>query len=78
MKEFQFTYTRCSPDGQILEHIAETISAHTAKSAKHILVKRFGLQNWTPWRETSDGGFVKTRITYAYRGKITIEPIGDT
>ena len=55
----------------------DTLSAHTAKNAKHILVKRFGLQNWTPWRQTETGGFVKTRITYAYRGKITVEPEGN-
>ena len=77
MKQFRLTYTRCTPDGQILEHIAETFSAHTFKSAKHALVKRFGLQNWRPWRQTDSGGFVKTRITYDYRGKILIEPTGE-
>lgn len=69
---FRFIYTRCKPDGTILEHIAETISAHTLRSAKLTLVKRFALQNWTPWRQTADGGYVKTRTTYAYRGKIII------
>ena len=73
MEHFQFTYTRCTPDGRILEHVSETISAHTLKSAKHALVKRFGLQNWRPWRQTDAGGFVKTRITCDYRGKIIIE-----
>ena len=73
MEHFQFTYTRCQSDGTILEHVSETISAHTLKSAKHVLVKRFGLQNWRPWRQTDSGGFVKTRITYDYRGKIIIE-----
>ena len=73
MKQFQFTYTRCSPDGQILEHIAETLSAHTLRSAKLTLVKRFGLQNWTPWRQTADGGFVKTHNSHQYRGKIFLD-----
>ncbi|MCY3744467.1 MAG: hypothetical protein OXH00_25915 [Candidatus Poribacteria bacterium] len=77
MLNFQFTYTRCTPHGTILEHIAETIKAHTVKSAKHALVKRFGLQNWSPWRQTDTGGFVKTRISHDYRGKITIEPTGE-
>ena len=71
MKNFQFTYTRCTPDGTILEHVSETLSAHTLRSAKLTLVKRFGLQNWTPWRKTDDG-YVKTRITYTERGKIII------
>ena len=73
MKHFRFTYTRCEPDGTILEHVAESISAHTLRSAKLTLVKRFGLQNWTPWRQTSNGGFVKTHTAHEYRGKITIE-----
>ena len=77
MHHFQFTYTRTTTDGRILEHISETISAHTMKSAKHSLVKRFGLQNWSPWRQTADGAFVKTRSTYAYRGKITVQHVGD-
>lgn len=72
MLNFRFTYTRCDPHGTILEHITETISAHTIKSAKLTLVKRFALQNWTPWRQTPDGGYVKTHTTYAYRGKIII------
>jgi len=75
MQHFRFTYTRCTPDGQMLEHIVETISGHTAKSVKHALNKRFALQNWTPWRQTADGGFVKTRTTYAYRGKIIVETV---
>lgn len=78
MQHFHFTYTRTTQNGTILEHIAETISAHTLRSAKLTLVRRFALQNWTPWRQTADGGYVKTRTTYAYRGKITVEPIGDT
>ena len=73
MNDFRFTYTRCTPRGDILEHIVDVISAHTVKSAKHALVKRFGLQNWSPWRKASDGGFVKTRNSHAYRGKIVIE-----
>ena len=73
MRTYNFTYTRTTPHGKILEHIVDTISAHTLKSAKHMLVKRFGLQNWTPWRQTSDGGFVKTRTTHAERGKIIVE-----
>ena len=73
MRTYNFTYTRCNPDGQILEHIVETINAWTLKSAKHALVKRFGLQNWTPWRQTDTGGFVKTKTSYAYRGKIIVE-----
>ena len=73
MKQFRFIYTRCTQHGTILEHIVETISVHTLRSAKLTLVKRFALQNWTPWRQTSDGGYVKTRTTYAYRGKITVE-----
>ncbi len=78
MQHFRFTYTRCTPHGTILEHIVETISAHTIKSAKHALVKRFALQNWSPWRQTETGGFVKTRTTHDERGKITIETEGDT
>ena len=78
MKEFQFTYTRCTPHGQILEHIAETLSAWTLRSAKLTLVKRFALQNATPWRQTSDGGFVKTHTTHAERSKIVIEHTGVT
>ena len=77
MKHFQFTYTRCTPHGTILEHTAETLSAHTIKSAKHALVKRFALQNWTPWRQTETGGFVKTRTAHDYRGKIILEPTGE-
>ena len=77
MLNFRFTYTRCAPHGDILEHISDTIAAWTLKSAKHALVKRCGLQNWTPWRQTETGGFVKTRTTHAYRGKITIEPTGE-
>ena len=76
MKHFQFTYTRCTPHGTILEHTAETIASHTIKSAKHALVKRFALQNWTPWRQT-DSGFVKTRTAHDYRGKIILEPTGE-
>ena len=74
MLNFRFTYIRCTPHGRILESIAETISAHTIKSAKHTLVKRFGLQNWSPWRQQSNGGFVKTRNHRDYRGKIIVEP----
>ena len=73
MRTYNFTYTRCTPQGRILEHIVDTLSAYTAKNAKHILVKRFGLQNWTPWRRTETGGFIKTRNTHAYRGKIIVE-----
>lgn len=73
MKHFRFTYTRCAINGTILEHIVETISAHTVKSAKHTLVKRFGLQNWSPWRQTDSGNFVKTRTAHAYSGKIILE-----
>lgn len=71
MKQFRFTYTRCTPHGRILEHVAETIAAHTIKSAKHLLVKRFGLQNWSPWRQI-ENGFVKTGNAHDYRGKIII------
>ncbi|MDE0016062.1 MAG: hypothetical protein OXU51_07750 [Candidatus Poribacteria bacterium] len=71
MPNFQFTYTRCTPHGRILEHTVDTISAHTIKSAKHALVKRFGLQNGSPWRQTANG-FMKTHTAYAYRGKIII------
>ena len=74
MKQFRFTYTRCTPHGTILEHIAETLSAWTLRSAKLTLVKRFGLQNWTPWRQV-EIGYVKTRTTHAERGKITLEEI---
>ena len=72
MREFRFTYTRCTQDGTILEHVVDTISAHTVKSAKHALVKRFGLQNWSPWRSIKNG-FVKTRTAKNERGKIIIE-----
>lgn len=72
MLNFRFTYTRCTPHGTILEHIVETIAAWTIKSAKHALVKRFGLQNWSPWRQI-DSGFVRTRNAHDYRGKIIIE-----
>ena len=75
MKKFRFTYTRCEPDGTILEHVAETIKAHTARSAKLTLVRRFALQNWTPWRQTSNGGCVKTHTAHDQRGKIIIEPM---
>ena len=75
MPNFRFTYTRCKPDGQILEHTAETFFAHTLRSAKLTLVKRFALQNWTPWRQKADGGCVKTRTTYTYRGKIIVETV---
>ena len=75
MQNYRFTYTRTTPHGRILEHISETVSAHTIKSAKHALVKRFGLQNWTPWQQTADGKFVKTRIGYDYRGKIIVEQL---
>lgn len=71
MQNYRFTYTRTTPHGRILEHISETVSAHTLKSAKHALVKRFGLQNWSPWRQV-DNGFVKTRNGYDERGKIII------
>ena len=77
MKHFQFTYTRCTPHGKILEHTAETISAHTLRSCKLQLVKRFGLQNWTPWRQLETGGCVKTRTAHDYRGKIILEPTGE-
>ena len=73
MQNFRFTYTRTTPHGRILEHTAETISAHTIKSAKHILVKRFGLQNWSPWKQI-DNGFVKTHNAHDARGKIIVEP----
>lgn len=73
MKLFRFTYTRCTQHGTILEHVVDTIAAHTIKSAKHALVKRFGLQNWSPWRQTSNGGFVRTRNAHGERGKIIIE-----
>ena len=73
MKHFRFTYTRTTPHGRILEHVSETISAHTVKSAKHTLVKRFGLQNWSPWRKI-ETGFVKTRNAHDARGKIIVEP----
>ena len=76
MTNFPFTLTRCTPHGTILEHVVDTISAHTSKSAKHALVKRFALHNWSPWRKT-DSGFVKTINAHDYRGKITIE-IGGT
>ena len=78
MHTYNFTYTRCTPHGRILEHISETLSAHTLRSCKLQLVKRFGLQNWTPWRQTETGGFVKTRTAHDYRGKITIEPEGES
>jgi len=71
MHTYNFTYTRCTPHGTILEHIADTISGHTTKSVKHALVKRFGLQSWSPWRQTANG-FMKTRTAYAYRGKIIV------
>lgn len=77
MPNFRFVYTRCNPNGTILEHIVDTVSAHTIKSAKHTLVKRFGLQNWSPWREIDNGGFIKTHTSYAYRGKMIVEPIGE-
>ena len=77
MLNFRFIYTRCAPNGTILEHTVDTLSAHTIKSAKHILVKRFGLQNWSPWRQIPKG-FIKTRTAHDYRGKIIIEPTGDT
>ena len=77
MLNFRFTYTRVEPDGTPIEMQTDTIAAHTAKSAKHILVKRFALQNWTPWRQTDTGGFVKTRTTLTYRGKIIVEPEGN-
>ena len=73
MLNFRFTYTRSTPHGTILEHVVDTISAWTVKSAKHALVKRFGLQNWSPWRAI-DSGFVKTRTTHDARGKIILEP----
>lgn len=72
MKHFRFIYTRTTPHGTILEHISETISAHTVRSCKLMLVKRFGLQNWTPWRAI-DSGFVKTCTAHDYRGKIILE-----
>ncbi|RKU21016.1 hypothetical protein C6499_22620 [Candidatus Poribacteria bacterium] len=71
MHTYNFTYTRCTPHGTILEHTADTISAHTVRSAKHALVKRFGLQNWSPWRQTANG-FVKTRTTHDERGKMVV------
>ena len=74
MLHFKFTYTRCTTHGRILEHVAETISGHTVKSVKHALVKRFGLQNWSPWRKI-DTGFVKTRNAHNERGKIILEVI---
>ena len=74
MKRFRFTYTRCTQHGTILEHIVDTISGNTAKSVKHALVKRFGLQNWSPWR-TIDRGFVKHHNAHNYRGKIILEVI---
>ena len=77
MQHFRFTYTRCTQDGTILEHVVETISAHTLKSAKHALVKRFGLQNWSPW-QTIDRGFVKTRNAQNERGKIIIKTQPET
>lgn len=77
MRNFKYTYTRVKPNGDPIEIQTGTITAHTPKAAKHTLVKRFGLQNWTPWRQTEDGKFVKTRITYDERGKITIETTGD-
>ena len=75
MHTYNFTYTRCTQHGRILEHIAETIAAHTIKSAKHALVKRFGLQNWSPWRQTDNGGFVKTHTSHESRGKIILEKV---
>ena len=79
MPHFQFTYTRCTMHGNIIEHIVETIFAYTVKSAKLMLVKRFGLQNWQSWRQTANGSFVKTNSAQNdYRGKIIIEPTGDT
>lgn len=72
MPTFHFTYTRCTTHGRILEHVAETIAAHTLKSAKHALSKRFGLQNWSPWRQI-ENGFVKTRNAHDHRGKIILE-----
>ncbi|MYA71092.1 hypothetical protein F4009_05630 [Candidatus Poribacteria bacterium] len=71
MPNFQFTYTRCTPHGRILEHISDTISAWTIKSAKHALVKRFGLQNGSPWRKITNG-YTKTRAGVDERCKITI------
>ena len=75
MKTFRFTYTRCTLHGDPIEHVVDTIAAWTLKSAKHALVKRFGLQNWTPWRTTETGGCVKTQTSHASRGKLLLEEL---
>lgn len=73
MRVFRFTFNRTGPRGITIENIVDTISAYTMKSAKHALVKRFGLQNWSPWRQTRTGTFVKNYTRDGDRGKITVE-----
>ncbi|MDE0398867.1 MAG: hypothetical protein OXL96_13815 [Candidatus Poribacteria bacterium] len=73
MHTYRFIYSRCTPRGRILEHVTDTISAHTAKSAKHALVKRFGLQHFSPWRKNSKGNFVKTLSRPTEHSKIILE-----
>ena len=78
MLHFQYTYNRFNHDGQLIENDTDTISGHTPKAVKHVLVKRFRLQGtggtWTSLLNGSHKRSHQCHVT-GERHCLTLKPI---
>lgn len=57
---FRYTYTVYNREGEVLSHETAPIEGYTAKSVKHVLMKRFHLQNWSPWTCLPNGTYKRS------------------
>lgn len=81
LRAYQYTHTRYDHHDAVIQRDVGTIERWTTQTVKHAIVKRFGLQAWSPWSCLADGTYQRTHTwteERPYRGIITVRPIAES